>query len=87
MNKLEKYTLNGWKIRAHESFDLLWQSKFMDRDAAYRYLQKLMAKEKDEAHIKNFDKEQCKELIKKLHIIGVQIRKLYKEELDEYNAL
>jgi len=76
--------LNKWKIRAHNSFDLLWQSRFMSRDAAYQYLQKLMGMDEDEAHIKNFNIDQCKELLKKLKILEVQIRKLYAEELEEY---
>lgn len=58
------------RIEAHAVFDLLWQKSayskkpVMKRKDAYAWMQKAMGLAKDEAHIGNFDVEQCQKLIK-----------------------
>lgn len=53
------------RIQAHRAFDDLWKGpkKRIGRKAAYRHLQGLMGMTNDEAHIGNFDAEQCQRLI------------------------
>jgi ssDNA-binding Zn-finger/Zn-ribbon topoisomerase 1 len=59
-----------WRIRAHEAFDELWKGpkKRMTRGQAYVHMQKLMSMTADEAHIGNFDEDQCVDLIERLAI-------------------
>lgn len=58
------------RIEAHSVFDLLWQKNefskkpVMKRREAYAWMQRAMGLSKDEAHIGNFDVEQCQKLIK-----------------------
>lgn len=53
------------RIAAHEAFDKLWKPPEgrMKRKDAYRWMQAALDMTKDEAHIGNFDKEQCAKLI------------------------
>jgi ssDNA-binding Zn-finger/Zn-ribbon topoisomerase 1 len=51
------------RVQAHERFDMLWKNKYMDRSAAYLWMRSVMCLTKDEAHIGNFDKAQCLQLI------------------------
>jgi ssDNA-binding Zn-finger/Zn-ribbon topoisomerase 1 len=52
------------RIAAHEAFDRLWKRESrMTRSDAYRWMQAALGMTKDEAHIGNFDKEQCAKLI------------------------
>jgi len=63
----------NWRIKAHDAFDLLWKKdlmtkkSIMHRQKAYRWMQEAMEMTKDEAHIGNFDIEQCKRLIEKVN--------------------
>lgn len=59
-----------WRIRAHDAFDELWKGpkKRMSRGDAYAHMQKLMGMTADEAHIGNFDEDQCVDLIERLSI-------------------
>ena len=52
-----------WRIAAHEAFDWLWKSKMMHRDAAYRWLGQRMGVPKEQAHIAQFNEEQCRKVI------------------------
>lgn len=57
------------RIVAHEAFDKLWkppegkEKGRMKRKEAYRWMQTALGMTKDEAHIGNFDKEQCARLV------------------------
>lgn len=48
---------------AHAAFDQLWQGGEMSRTGAYRWLQKAMGMNVEEAHIGRFDAAQCARLI------------------------
>lgn len=49
--------------KAHQIFDQLWKCRLMTRDEAYRRLCGIMGMTKEQAHISNFNKEQCQKLI------------------------
>lgn len=49
--------------RCHELFDPIWRNGKMNRKEAYRWLS-LMMNIQGEAHIGEFNKEQCEQLIK-----------------------
>jgi ssDNA-binding Zn-finger/Zn-ribbon topoisomerase 1 len=53
---------------AHEVFDRLWKPPTgrMTRPQAYLHMRTLMGMSRDQAHIGNFDAEQCRELIRRL---------------------
>jgi ssDNA-binding Zn-finger/Zn-ribbon topoisomerase 1 len=51
------------RIRAHRTFDRLWQLNRMTRPQAYEWMQKVMKLPKEEAHIGYFTVEQCEQLI------------------------
>jgi ssDNA-binding Zn-finger/Zn-ribbon topoisomerase 1 len=63
-----------WRHKAHQFFDQLWRPPFakMSRPKAYRLLQRIMGMSQDQAHIGNFNKDQCKNLIRKLKKMGLQ---------------
>lgn len=54
------------RIKAHNAFDHLWRSGSMSRGAAYHYLQQIMNKNEEEAHIAKFSEEECNQLLEKL---------------------
>lgn len=60
----------SWRVRAHEAFDRLWKGsdKRMTRSAAYDHMQKLLNMTAEEAHIGNFEIEQCYDLMERLAI-------------------
>lgn len=51
--------LRRLRIRAHASFDRLWQSNFMSRWNAYKWLADSMGLDTKETHIGMFNEEQC----------------------------
>ena len=57
------------RIRAHEVFDKLWNTKktrheqCAARTRAYAWLAAMMGLDSDECHIKLFDEERCREAI------------------------
>lgn len=53
--------LREWRKAAHAAFDPIWQSGQMTRKQAYRWLSEQM--NLTEAHIGEFDIEQCRRLI------------------------
>lgn len=55
-----------WRKQAHKYVDPLWKSKKMKRGEVYRWIQKVMAMTPQEAHIGNFNVEQCKKIIRKV---------------------
>ncbi|MFY9224632.1 MAG: zinc-finger-containing protein [Blastocatellia bacterium] len=59
------YELYKWRVKAHKVFDKLFvgTEAVMTKREAYEYLQYLMGLSEEQAHIGNFDIEQCKELI------------------------
>lgn len=54
------------RIAAHAAFDGHWQELGLQRNEGYRLLRDIMGMSKEEAHIANFDKEQCQQLIDKI---------------------
>ena len=52
-----------WRIAAHDAFDWLWKSKMMSRDAAYRLLSQRMGLPPEQAHIAQFNEEQCRKVL------------------------
>jgi ssDNA-binding Zn-finger/Zn-ribbon topoisomerase 1 len=57
------------RIKAHEAFDQLWKKWGYTRNESYQLLQTILRMTKDQAHIANFNKEQCEDLIKKIEQI------------------
>jgi ssDNA-binding Zn-finger/Zn-ribbon topoisomerase 1 len=51
------------RIRAHDTFDLLWKQGSMSRHEAYRWMRTALVMPKEEAHIANFDIATCNKLI------------------------
>lgn len=56
----------AWRMRAHASFDPLWQSGKLSRSAAYQWLCHVMGKTQDDGHIGRFTIEECQMLIDKI---------------------
>ena len=56
------YSTRQARIKAHEALDHLWKSGMLKRSNAYRKLARFL--DIKEAHIANFDKEQCDKVIK-----------------------
>jgi hypothetical protein len=56
--------LRALRIKCHYVFDKLWKSKYLKRWEAYKYLSELM--KMGDAHIGNFNKEECLILLDKL---------------------
>ena len=54
-----------WRKKAHNCFDPLWRNKNneISRSEIYCFLAKYMGIKKSEAHIGQFNKEQCKKVI------------------------
>jgi hypothetical protein len=57
--------LREWRKKAHKVFDEFWKGK-ISRKKAYKLMQNLMNMDENQAHIGEFDVEQCKMLILKL---------------------
>lgn len=66
LGRLANRELRHWKQEAHKAFDPLWKSSAMRRADAYKLMQSLMGMTPDEAHIGEFDVEQCQKLIRLL---------------------
>ena len=56
--------LRKLRMECHNSFDKLWKSGYLKRKEAYKYLSELMST--DEAHIGQFNKDECLSCLKKL---------------------
>ena len=65
--------LRHMRILAHRTFDQLWQSGAMPRDAAYRWMADYFCIPLSKAHIGQFDAYRCRELIQKCEgILGLR---------------
>ena len=69
-----KHTRN-LRIQAHAHFDKLWKSysgskkaRSKQRAKCYKWLQYIMRMNPDQAHIRNFNDEQCYQLLKHLGV-------------------
>jgi hypothetical protein len=65
------YELYKWRVKAHKAFDRLFigSEAIMSKQEAYGYLQYLMGLTEEQAHIGNFNIEQCQELIDLLDFV------------------
>ena len=52
-----------WRGEAHAVFDHWYKTKNLSRSEGYEQLQRIMGLSKAEAHIGNFDRARCEELI------------------------
>jgi hypothetical protein len=56
--------LRKWRSLAHRKFDPLWQcGVFFSRQAAYKWLSKVMRLPLEKTHVAMFDKRQCQRVI------------------------
>ena len=63
MGTLADGALRKLRIRAHASFDAIWQRGIMSRNNAYRWLQDIFSLRKDQAHIAQFSTYMCEQVI------------------------
>lgn len=63
LGRLANLELRKAKKDAHAVFDALWQSRRMNRKAAYALLSKLTAMPADKCHIGMMDVEQCRQVV------------------------
>lgn len=94
LGRMANAELRYWKKKAHEAFDQIWRSNpnKTHRTGAYKYLQEVMEMSASEAHIGNFNIEQCRLLIQKLNsnktMTQVTITQVYRSDKDKNgNAL
>lgn len=66
LGRLANAELRHWRKQAHAAFDRLWRDTTLLRREAYVLMQQIMGMTAAEAHIGQFDVEQCKQLIEKL---------------------
>ena len=55
--------LRNLRIRAHRTFDLIWQNGILTRKNAYRWIQDKFSLRSDQAHIGYFSEYMCRQLI------------------------
>lgn len=63
LGRLADAELRRWKMRAHESFDVLWKSKEMKRRKAYKWLAGKLRLPAAQCHIGLFDVDMCKKVV------------------------
>lgn len=63
LGRLANKELRKWKIKAHAAFDHLWKTGRMKRREAYAHMQIIMGMTPKQAHIGNFDVDDCKRLV------------------------
>lgn len=64
MGTLADKELRRWRSLVHRKFDPLWQSGvFPNRQAAYKWLSKVMRLPLERTHVAMFDKRQCQRAI------------------------
>lgn len=51
------------RVRAHDAFDRMWRGMGMERDDAYRWMQKAMGLTVEDAHIGRFTIIECEKLV------------------------
>jgi len=59
MGPVANSELRKARTDAHAAFDPLWRLRYMERNAAYKWLAEQMGIEKEKAHIGHFDIDQC----------------------------
>jgi len=62
--------LQGWRNRAHNAFDPIWQEGYCKRPTAYAWLQEVMEMSSDEAHMFEMNIEQCQRVIERVETHG-----------------
>ena len=63
--KKQYIKLRIWRRKAHEVFDLLWERHiFQSRSQAYLWLSQVLEVPLEKCHMKMFNVEQCKKVIK-----------------------
>jgi hypothetical protein len=62
--------LQGWRNRAHETFDRIWMDGHCSRGGAYGWLQEVMGMTTDEAHMYQMTIDQCKRVIEEVRVNG-----------------
>jgi hypothetical protein len=64
LGTLANRELRKWRSLVHRKFDPLWQSGvFSSRQAAYKWLSKVMRLPLERTHVAMFDKRQCQRAI------------------------
>lgn len=58
--------LRALRVRAHLSFDRLWQTGLMGRKEAYTWLSRQLGLKREDAHIGRLNAGQCRELLKRI---------------------
>jgi hypothetical protein len=61
----DKFTRKA-RMRAHEAFDRVWESKTMSRSDAYTWLDLVMGQEPGKTHISMMSKDQCALVVEKV---------------------
>ena len=64
MGKLANAVLRLKRRETHDVFDAFWQERRWTRDTAYRWLAESMAMSPDDAHIANFEMDECEQVIR-----------------------
>lgn len=62
--------LQGWRNRAHEAFDPIWQEEHCSRGGAYAWLREVMELTSDEAHMFEMGVEQCQRVVELVRTQG-----------------
>lgn len=70
LGRMANAELREWKKRAHEVLDELWKSRRYTRTKAYAIAADMMGYPISETHIGMFDVQECKDLIKSLHMLS-----------------
>ena len=68
LGTLANKELRELRKECHRLFDLLWKSKSISRNDAYKWLRRTMKLSEEDAHIAMFNEDQCTALIKVLSI-------------------
>lgn len=67
LGTLADWETREWRKMAHAQFDPLWKRGKRSRTGAYIWMQKVMGLTPEEAHIGNFNIQQCRQLIREIH--------------------
>jgi len=62
--------LQGWRKKAHDTFDPIWRQGHCTRPEAYLWLQAVMSMTKDQAHMFMMDMANCKRVIEAVRAKG-----------------
>lgn len=56
--------LQGWRVKAHAAFDVIWKIRGFRRHTAYAWLRRVMVMPPNQAHIGKFNIDQCQKIIR-----------------------